>query len=257
MEQLKAAARDAAAEPLKPLLKKGDTVYRKGKPCTVVLVGYDTEPAHVVVRTEEGNEVGSEEHLLARAPPPGSPGRRLSRPGLWLLLLMAAAWIVASVALALRAGRLRSPFGDAFLPGPSCRRPLLRSPAAAAGARAEPRLDSLEEPPASGAPAEPEQALTPALLVLVGFAVGLAAAAPSAEAASATAQLDLGAVWSKATGSAFKGGVAGLLAGVAQVLSFMWLRTSMNYQYFNGGDLRSALTTLWAEGGIGRLYQGV
>lgn len=31
----------------------------------------------------------------------------------------------------------------------------------------------------------------------------------------------------------------------------------MNYQYFNGGDLQTALKTLWEEGGIPRLYQGI
>mmetsp|Transcript_37350 Transcript_37350/g.67531 ORF Transcript_37350/g.67531 Transcript_37350/m.67531 type:complete len:278 (+) Transcript_37350:41-874(+) len=65
------------------------------------------------------------------------------------------------------------------------------------------------------------------------------------------------AVWEKAAGSAAKGGIAGLVAGVLQVLSFMWLRTAMNFQYFNGGSLTSALSTLWKEGGIRRLYQGV
>jgi hypothetical protein len=40
---------------------------------------------------------------------------------------------------------------------------------------------------------------------------------------------------------AFKGGVAGFTAGVFQVFAFMWLRTCMNYQYVNGGNLRSAL----------------
>lgn len=64
-------------------------------------------------------------------------------------------------------------------------------------------------------------------------------------------------MWSKALGSAAKGGFAGLLAGVAQVLTFMWLRTAMNYQYFNGGGLKESLETLWQEGGIARLYQGV
>ena len=37
----------------------------------------------------------------------------------------------------------------------------------------------------------------------------------------------------------------------------MWLRTSMNYQYRYGGNLTSSLQTLWNEGGIPRLYQGL
>lgn len=80
---------------------------------------------------------------------------------------------------------------------------------------------------------------------------------PAVAAVNTAPAADFNSVWAKATASAAKGGFAGLLAGVLQVLSFMWLRTSMNYQYFNGGTLQTALTTLWNEGGIRRLYQGV
>jgi hypothetical protein len=44
---------------------------------------------------------------------------------------------------------------------------------------------------------------------------------------------------------------------VVQVVTLMWLRTSMNYQYRYGGNLKSSLETLWSEGGISRLYQGL
>jgi len=37
----------------------------------------------------------------------------------------------------------------------------------------------------------------------------------------------------------------------------MWLRTTMNYQYKNGGAFSSTLRLLWAEGGMRRLYQGL
>jgi len=96
-----------------------------------------------------------------------------------------------------------------------------------------------------------------AVPVLMLAFCALASRPAFAATATAAATPDLSGVLSKAAGSAFRGGISGLLAGVAQVLSFMWLRTSMNYQYFNGGDLRSALSTLWQEGGIARLYQGV
>ena len=57
---------------------------------------------------------------------------------------------------------------------------------------------------------------------------------------------------------AFKGGVTGSIAGVAQVFSFMWLRTAMNYQYANGGNgTLSTVATLYEEGGLPRLYRGV
>lgn len=37
----------------------------------------------------------------------------------------------------------------------------------------------------------------------------------------------------------------------------MWLRTTMNYQYRYGTSLSEALSTLYSQGGIPRLYQGL
>ena len=37
----------------------------------------------------------------------------------------------------------------------------------------------------------------------------------------------------------------------------MWLRTTMNYQYRYGTSLSEALSTLYTQGGIPRLYQGL
>ena len=82
-------------------------------------------------------------------------------------------------------------------------------------------------------------------------------------------EVDFGAVMQAAAQKAFRGGVAGFAAGVIQVFTFMWLRTTMNYQYMNGGNMTSALSALYAEGaagksgvaatlgGIGRFYKGV
>jgi len=56
---------------------------------------------------------------------------------------------------------------------------------------------------------------------------------------------------------AISGGKAGATASIFQVLSLMWLRTSMNYQYRYGGTLGSSLSSLYEEGGVGRLYQGL
>lgn len=56
---------------------------------------------------------------------------------------------------------------------------------------------------------------------------------------------------------AFAGGLTGSVAGVAQVLMFMWLRTAMNYQYRHGGSLRYVLATLWGDGGVRRFYRGL
>ena len=61
----------------------------------------------------------------------------------------------------------------------------------------------------------------------------------------------------KASARAFRGGAAGFAAGVIQVLSFMWLRTAMNYQYAKGGNMGGAISALWKEGGIPRFYKGL
>ena len=43
---------------------------------------------------------------------------------------------------------------------------------------------------------------------------------------------------------------------VAQVVLLMWMRTTMNYQHANGLSTWGAITALYEEGGIARLYQG-
>ena len=68
--------------------------------------------------------------------------------------------------------------------------------------------------------------------------------------------VDAPAILQRAGKKALGGGKAGAAAAVAQVSTLMWLRTTMNYQYANGGTLRGALATLYAEGGVARLYQG-
>lgn len=44
---------------------------------------------------------------------------------------------------------------------------------------------------------------------------------------------------------------------VINVFSFMWMRTTMNYQYKNGGTLLITFKKLYAEGGIYRFYRGI
>lgn len=56
---------------------------------------------------------------------------------------------------------------------------------------------------------------------------------------------------------AMKGGPAGLLAGLLQVIIFMWMRTIMNVQYYTGRGIRTTVKELWEEGGIWRFYQGI
>ena len=61
----------------------------------------------------------------------------------------------------------------------------------------------------------------------------------------------------KASKRALGGGLSGAIAGVCQVVLLMWLRTTMNYQYRNGGTRKEAMAALYKEGGIGRFYQGL
>ena len=58
-------------------------------------------------------------------------------------------------------------------------------------------------------------------------ATAAAAAAPAAAAATMT----FSEIMKKAGKKALGGGISGLIAGVIQVVTLMWLRTTMNYQY--------------------------
>lgn len=55
---------------------------------------------------------------------------------------------------------------------------------------------------------------------------------------------------------ALGGGAAGAAAMVMQVTSLMWMRTTMNYQYKNGGTTTEAFRTLYRDGGLLRFYRG-
>ena len=80
---------------------------------------------------------------------------------------------------------------------------------------------------------------------------------PFATATAATLPMDWNAIFQKAVKKAVGGGQAGALAAVVQVCTLMWLRTCMNYQYRYGGNLITSFQTLYQEGGIFRLYQGL
>jgi len=56
---------------------------------------------------------------------------------------------------------------------------------------------------------------------------------------------------------ALGGGIPGAVAMGLNVLSLMWLRTTINYQYRYGLTTSTALKTLYAEGGIVRFYRGL
>jgi hypothetical protein len=88
-------------------------------------------------------------------------------------------------------------------------------------------------------------------------AEGEGAGEQRSSAAASADKVDVEAILQKSAKRALGGGKAGASAAVVQVLSLMWLRTAMNYQYRYGGDLTSSLKTLYSDGGIGRLYQGL
>ena len=54
-----------------------------------------------------------------------------------------------------------------------------------------------------------------------------------------------------------KAGLAGATAMAVQVTSLMWMRTTMNYQFKNGGGFVTTLKQLYSEGGIIRFYRGI
>ncbi len=61
----------------------------------------------------------------------------------------------------------------------------------------------------------------------------------------------------KAKNDALAGGLPGMAAMSVQVLSLMWLRTTINYQYRYGTTTLYALKTLYKDGGIPRFYRGL
>lgn len=65
-----------------------------------------------------------------------------------------------------------------------------------------------------------------------------------------------GAILSRALMQAFRGGIPGFAAAIVQILSLMWLRTTINYQYKTGSSLPDTLRTLWKAGGVRRFYRG-
>ena len=51
---------------------------------------------------------------------------------------------------------------------------------------------------------------------------------------------------------AAEGGIAGAAAMSINVCTLMWMRTTINYQYRYGTDMKTAFRTLYADGGIPR-----
>jgi hypothetical protein len=70
-------------------------------------------------------------------------------------------------------------------------------------------------------------------------------------------KLGMGAIFHRAAKKGLGGGIPGAMAGAVQVLTLMWIRTIINYQYRYGTTFRQAFKTLRNQGGIRRFYQGV
>jgi len=66
-----------------------------------------------------------------------------------------------------------------------------------------------------------------------------------------------GEIVDKASKKALSGGLAGMGAQAINVLTMMWMRTIMNYQYRYGGTMTEVTRKLLAEGGIPRFYRGL
>eukprot|EP00959_Pyramimonas_sp_CCMP1952_P155047 3244007-Pyramimonas_sp.AAC.1 len=79
-----------------------------------------------------------------------------------------------------------------------------------------------------------------------------------ANAAAATHKKppSFGEIMKKASAKAFRGGVAGMAAGVVQVGAFMWMRTLMNYQSTPDLIISTALTGLGGQPEVKYTAQG-
>mmetsp|Transcript_19845 Transcript_19845/g.41242 ORF Transcript_19845/g.41242 Transcript_19845/m.41242 type:complete len:290 (-) Transcript_19845:40-909(-) len=77
------------------------------------------------------------------------------------------------------------------------------------------------------------------------------------ESSSEKKQLTFKEVLDKSAKSAMRGGTAGAVAMFCNVGALMWMRTTINYQYRNGGTFPQALKALYKDGGIPRFYRGV
>eukprot|EP00425_Heterocapsa_triquetra_P043462 CAMPEP_0195078828 /NCGR_PEP_ID=MMETSP0448-20130528/20913_1 /TAXON_ID=66468 /ORGANISM="Heterocapsa triquestra, Strain CCMP 448" /LENGTH=289 /DNA_ID=CAMNT_0040111597 /DNA_START=82 /DNA_END=951 /DNA_ORIENTATION=- len=80
-----------------------------------------------------------------------------------------------------------------------------------------------------------------------------AAAAPKPPAP----EVNMSEVLAKASKKALTGGLAGMGAQAINVLTLMWMRTIMNYQYRYGGSLGEVVKKLYADGGVPRFYRGL
>jgi hypothetical protein len=67
----------------------------------------------------------------------------------------------------------------------------------------------------------------------------------------------MGDILRNAGAKALGGGIPGAAAMAIQVVTLMWLRTTVNYQYRYGTTTTQALRKLYQEGGVVRFYRGL
>ena len=85
----------------------------------------------------------------------------------------------------------------------------------------------------------------------------LSSSSSSSSSSSAPPTLSIGEIFRKAGRKALGGGLPGAAAGVVQVFTLMWLRTTINYQCRYGSSFFRTLSILYKEGGIRRFYYGI
>jgi hypothetical protein len=84
----------------------------------------------------------------------------------------------------------------------------------------------------------------------------LSSPSPSSTSSDVSSR-NLREIFRKAGRKALGGGLPGAVAGVVQVLTLMWLRTTINYQCRYGSSFFRALSILYQDGGIRRFYRGI
>ncbi|KAL4435632.1 hypothetical protein ABPG77_002595 [Micractinium sp. CCAP 211/92] len=111
--------------------------------------------------------------------------------------------------------------------------------------------------PTSRTSLQPIEQLPPAAAAAAGARPPAVPSLIPAVAYSAKEKEPLAETLKRAGKRALGGGVPGAAAMAVQVLSLMWLRTTVNYQYRYGTSMGEALRHLYKEGGVVRFYRGL